>query len=57
MTDEDVKLLGLNTNPQEAILKHSLQCFFFDKRVLRSASKTVLNPGYVLEKGKYRTNF
>lgn len=57
MTDEDVKLLGLNTNPQEVILKHSLQCFFFDKRVLISASKTVLNPGYVLEKGKYRTNF
>ena len=46
MTDEYVELLGLNTDPQEAILKHCLQWFFFDKCVLRSASKTVPNPGY-----------
>lgn len=46
MTDEDVELLGLNTDLQAAILKHSLEWFFFDKCVLRSASKTVPNPGY-----------
>lgn len=46
MINEDLEVLGLNTDPQEAILKQSLQCcFFFDKCVLRSASKTVPNPG------------
>jgi len=29
MTEEDVEILGLNTHPQEAILKHSLQWFFW----------------------------
>lgn len=45
MIDEDVEVFGLNTDPQEAISKHSLQYFFFDKCVLRSASKIVPNPG------------
>lgn len=45
MIDEDVEVFGLNTDPQEAILKHSLQCFCFDKCVLTRASKTVTNPG------------